>query len=187
MKIFSFFVCSVALVFASCGDSNASTNGQDSATGDTTQEVEKIGEEKRSAWEYTESVDEMTDKTAYFATVYSENSVDFDFPYDGGSTLSFTIRQSPQYGNDMYIHISKGQFNSGISGTKIKVRFDDNDPIPVNCTTPSDYSSDILFLKGFDKLLKHLKESKTMKINVEFFNEGAHTFTFDVNGLEWNH
>lgn len=187
MKKFSFFVCAVALIFASCGDSKVSTNRQDSAVDVISEETGSIEVEDQSDWKYSESVDEMTDKTAYFATIESDNSVDFEFPYDGGSTLSFTIRQSPQYGNDMYIRISKGQFNPGISGTKIKVRFDDNEAISVNCVEPSDYSTDLLFLKGYDKLLKQIKDSKSMKINVEFFNEGTRTFTFNIQGLEWNH
>lgn len=183
MKKLIFFVCSALLIFASCGDSSSSTGNTD---GDTNQKSEST-EEVSTAWEYSESVDEMTDKTNYYATIESENSVDFDFPYNGGSILTFTIRQSSQYGKEMYISISKGQFNAGISGTKIKVRFDDEEPFSVSCNTPSDYSTDVLFLTGYDKLLKKLKNSKTMKINVEFFNEGTRTFEFDVEGLEWEH
>ncbi|MDE5800530.1 MAG: hypothetical protein K2H74_05850 [Paramuribaculum sp.] len=143
--------------------------------------------EEKSAWNYTESVDEMTDKTTYFATLTSENSVDFDFPYDGGSRLILTIRDSPQYGKDIYIKISKGQFNSSINGTNIKVRFDENEAFTVHCNEASDYSTDILFLSNYNKLLKNLKNSRTMKINVEFFSEGVRTFSFRTADLEWHH
>lgn len=140
-----------------------------------------------SAWSYEESIDEMTDKTTYLAYVVSENSVNFDFPYQGGSTLTFTLRNSPQYGKDAYIRISSGQFNVSYSGTTIKLRIDDNPAMTINCNEASDNSMDILFLRGYNKIVKALKGAKTMKISAEFFSEGTRTFTFDVSGLEWDH
>ena len=32
-----------------------------------------------------------------------------------------------------------------------------------------------------------LKKSSTMKISVEFFQEGTRTFTFDVKDFKWDH
>lgn len=141
----------------------------------------------KSAWSYNESIDEMTDKTTYLASVVSENSVYFDFPYQGGSTLTFTLRDSPQYGKDAYIRISTGQFNSSYNGTTIKMRIDDKPAQTINCNEASDNSTDLLFLRGYNKIVKALKGAKTMKISAEFFSEGVRTFTFDVSGLEWNH
>lgn len=141
----------------------------------------------KSAWSYNESIDEMTDRTTYLASVVSENSVYFDFPYQGGSTLTFTLRDSPQYGKDAYIRISTGQFNSSYNGTTIKMRIDDKPAQTINCSEASDNSTDLLFLRGYNKIVKALKGAKTMKISAEFFSEGVRTFTFDVSGLEWNH
>lgn len=166
------------------GDAEAPSNSEsvsDSPKGKAEPETPK------SAWCYDETIDEMTDKTAYRAYVVSENSVDFDMPYDGGSKLTFTLRDTPQYEKDAYIRISPGQFNVSYNGTKIKVRFDDNPAMTINCNEASDNSMDVLFLKDYDKILKALKEAKTMKISAEFFTEGTRTFTFDVSGLEWNH
>ena len=151
--------------------------------------VEEIkNNEPTTKWEYNETVDEMTDKTTYIARVISENEVDFEFPYSGGSKLFLFLRNDPQYGKDVFIKISKGQFNSSIlDGQKIKVRFDEDKAFDVNCNTPSDHSSDVLFLTGYRKIVDRLKTAKTMKISVEFFNEGKRTFTFDVKDLKWEH
>lgn len=155
------------------------------ASNETAQEISS--ESIKSDWEYQEEIDEMTDKICYYAYITSENSVDFDFPYQGGSTLRFIIRDSPQYGKDIYIRISSGQFNTNYNGTKIKMRIDENPAITINCTEASDSSTDILCLKGYDKIIKLLKGAKTMKISAEFFSEGTRTFTFNVENLQWTH
>jgi hypothetical protein len=46
---------------------------------------------------------------------------------------------------------------------------------------------DVLFLNGYKKLVERMKTAKTMKISVEFYNQGTHTFTFNVENLEWEH
>lgn len=148
---------------------------------------EPVSTEPASAWRYSEEVDEMTDKTAYFASVTSDDAAYFDFPYEGGSYLTLTVRKSPKFGNDVYIRISQGQFKTAYDGTTIKVRFDDEPQFSVSCNEASDGSSDILFLNGFNKLVGKLKNHKTMKINAEFFQEGNHTFTFDIENFEWAH
>lgn len=173
-------------------ESSKNSKNQDSTestdiTSDSIDTPIKQSTTKRTDWVYNETIDEMTDKASYTASVVSENSVDFDFPYQGGSTLQFTLRDDPQYGHDAYIRISSGQFNTSFNGTKIKIRIDSNDAMTFNCNEASDGSQDILFLKGYERIVKALKDAKTMKISAEFFSEGTRTFTFNVEGLEWNH
>lgn len=67
------------------------------------------------------------------------------------------------------------------------MRIDDKPAQTINCSEASDNSTDLLFLRGYNKIVKALKGAKTMKISAEFFSEGVRTFTFDVSGLEWNH
>lgn len=189
MKTKLLFTGLITLTLTSCDVSSVqTTDATEFIAADTTLvEAAPEIEEPASAWQYSEQIDEMTDKNTYCAYTVSTNEVTFDFPYEGGSSLTFTIRDSPQYGKDMYIRISKGQFNAKYNGTKIKVRFDDDPAFDVYCNESSDLSMDILFLRGYNKILPKLKKAKTMKIAAEFFNEGVRTFTFDVEGLEWNH
>ncbi|MBD5254625.1 MAG: hypothetical protein HDS53_00910 [Barnesiella sp.] len=187
------FVPALMLSLASCVDLSNSGSGSDSngyeydSIAADTIDAETMIDAKSGNWQYREEIDEMTDKTSYYAKTVSTNSVDFGFPYEGGSTLSLTVRDSPQYGEDVFISVSKGQFNSHYNGTTIKMRFDDADPFTVNCSEPSDLSSDILFLNGYSKIVGLLKKSSTMKISVEFFQEGTRTFTFDVKDFKWDH
>lgn len=189
--LISFMISFFALCIMSCDGSSKTSNcsAKSEPLPEIVEDTTSVTKKESTHWEYFDSVDEMTDKKTYMAEIVSENDVNFDFPYQGGSKLSFTIRESPQYGKDMLIRISKGQFNIGIYGETIKVRFDDEPAFDVKCTESSDYSTDVLFLntKFYKKMLEKLKTSKTMKINAEFFNEGNHTFTFIVSGLEWNH
>lgn len=183
-------LCTFVLCVNLCDSSEK--NESDKSTNDSIS-TEVIKEEvvtesnTKTSWKYHEEVDEMTDKISYYAWVTSENEVNFDFPYNGGSNLKFTVRDSPQYGKDIYIKISSGQFNSGLNGMPIKIRFDENPAFTVYCNEASDGSTDVLFLKNYSSIIKKLKEAKRMKISAEFFDEGNHTFTFDVEGLEWNH
>lgn len=164
----------------------------DSAASDSTaqpaagQDAERPAVET-TAWDYKEEVDAMTDKTSYFATVRSTDQATFDFPYNGGSYLYLTVRQSPRYGTDVIVQISSGQFIGGIDGQNIKVRFDDERAYDVFCNEPADYSSDCLFLTGAKGFISKLKTHKRLLISAEFYQEGAHTFTFDISGLEWEH
>lgn len=138
-------------------------------------------------WQYDQSQDEMTDKMTYFASITSTNMVDFDFPYDGGSYLTLTIRKSPKYGLDVYISISNGQFIAGVEGEPVYIRFDKNKEFKVIGMMPDDDSSTTLFLSNPRRLIEDLKKSSTMKIQVEFYQSGNQVFDFDVSGLKWDH
>ena len=94
----------LGLIGACFGESETETTSSgtsDSAVA-TTEEVKN--DEPKSKWEYSESVDEMTDKKSYLAYIVSENEVDFEFPYNGGSNLLLYLRNDPP---PSYIHLRK--------------------------------------------------------------------------------
>lgn len=164
----------IALVGACVATHNESANSESTNPETTANDsiVPTVGNNAtESQWKYSEEKDEMTDKTAYFATVTSENSVDFGFPYDGGSKLIFTLRDSPKYGKDAILKIDKGQFNIKYNATKVSIRFDEDQPMTVSCNSASDSSMDVLFLTNYQKVVKRIKTAKTMKISAEFFQE----------------
>ena len=108
-----FFIFVIAII----GAALSPDEGNDSSS---TEQKEQIGNvEKKDAetkWTYSENIDEMTEKKTFFASLTSDNKVDFDFPYEGGSSLSINVRQSPKYGKDVYFTISKGQFTDIFNG-----------------------------------------------------------------------
>lgn len=146
-------------------------------------------ESKKTKWVYRETKDEMTEKVSYFASLVSDNEEEFDFPYNGGSTLSINVRESPKYGTDVYFSISKGQFNGGIDGGKIQAKFDGGNIETYYYTTANDGSMDVIFLSGKkSQFISKLKEAKSIKVQTGFFQEGDRTFTFTTpTGLVWEH
>lgn len=154
------------------GANSSAASASDGATG------------SESAWYYFETKDELRGGTTYFARVTSDNKVDFDFPYNGGSRLTMTIRKSPQYGTDVYFEISKGQYTCGLYNCKGAISFDGASE-GLTLTTPDDHSSDILFATYGEAIIRKLKQSDRTIVELPFFQEGNRQFTFDTSELEW--
>ena len=185
-------ICAIlAIAFTnSCNNATkANTNKNDTIavdsanTNDSTAIYDSLNNEFKKGWVYKSEVDEMDGSTTKKAIIESSNAVEFDFPYNGGSTLGICIRKTKKYGNEVMISISNGQFISNeYNGTNyVTVRFDNNAPIKFSTVEPSDYSSDLLFLENSKKFIKLAKNAKTIKIEAPFFNEGSYVFTFDTN------
>lgn len=150
--------------------------------------TEKEVKRQKTKWVYQEETDEMTDSKTKYASIVSDNEVDFDFPYQGGSKLTLVIRQSKKYGTDAYIKIDPGQFiNNEYSGdNKVNVRFDENSPVKYTMADPTDISQDVLFFRDAKGFIKKCKEAKTIRIEPQFFQEGRRVFTFTTPvALEW--
>lgn len=187
------FVITIKSSTFSCNNSTkANTNENDTiAVVNDTVAIDSIGaldSEVKNGWNYESEIDEMDGSTTKRAIVLSSNIVEFDFPYNGGSTLGICVRNTKKYGTDVMISISKGQFiSSEYNGTNyVTVRFDNNVPIKFTTVEPSDYSNDLLFLQNPKKFIKLAKKAKTIKIEAPFFNEGSYVFTFDTNKpLKW--
>ena len=93
--------------FTSCGPTPSSQkkDGKDS--------VSSAGAEKKNTvkenWEYSQKVDKMDNKTTYYAECISTDVLQFEFPYNGGSTVTLVIRNMNNK-NEILLTIDKGQF-----------------------------------------------------------------------------
>lgn len=157
-------------------------------TGTTTKESENADVENSqltSEWEYRESEDKMGD-VSKFAEIKSDDVLEFDFPYDGGSESFITIRKKRDVTDLMY-RVTKGQINaaSSIDGGRIRVKFDNEKPFETRVTGPSDYSTETIFFQNPKKIINKMKSAKKMVLEVEFFNEGNRQIEFNVDGLKW--
>ncbi len=180
-----FIIILIAGIAGGDEESKESVAATDTTTADVTSELETI----ESGWEYTTQEDEMSDNKTKIAYITSDNSEEFDFPYNGGSNMTLSVRRSPQYGLDVYLRISKGQFNCNeYNGTdKISVRFDKNPAMTFKTTTADDGSSDVLFLNNVKKFIAGAKKAQTIKIQASFYQEGNRVFTFTANKpLNWD-
>lgn len=135
-------------------------------------------------WYYLPSKDEMTGKTTYSATLKSINELNLSFPYQGAQRGILTLREHPRHGKDMIFNIDKGQIICGrVSDCYVEIKFDDQPIKKYPASFPSDNSSNILFIEGYQELIIKLKQAKTLKLNVTIYQEGQHTFTFNVAGF----
>lgn len=138
----------------------------------------------QSAWSYYDGEDKMGAKWKT-ASVSATELLEFDFPYNGGSEATFTIRRKKGK-TDIYLQVTKGQFITNVSdGGTCRIRFDSGSPKTYSTNGAADYSSDIIFFNSEQAILKRLKSAKKMVIEVEFYSEGNRQIEFDVANLKW--
>jgi hypothetical protein len=176
----TFLGIALFLIFAvASSDDNKSSSS-------TTEKSESSKNEKRPNWTYSEDVDKMEGTKRYYASCVSTNEIEFEFPYNGGSYFTLTIRNMGK-GNEIILQVSKGQFMTSImSSETCKVKFDDEKPVNFSYNSSADGSHDIIFLENSQKLLNKLKTAKKLMVETQFFNAGSQVIEFDVDGLNWN-
>lgn len=134
-----------------------------------------------NAWHADVKIDEMTGKKEYTASVISENNVTLGFPY-GKIGGRLTIRNHPRYGKDVIFSADKGQIPCrSYSPCRVLLRFDDQKPISLQGSNPSDGSTEVVFISGYDRITKELSKAKILKIQLEFYSNGNQIFNFDVS------
>ncbi|MFD1258944.1 hypothetical protein ACFQ3S_19220 [Mucilaginibacter terrae] len=189
-KIFTLLFA--AGLLSSCGSGGSSSGSKGDSTAadtstatETTTDTKKESSANETKWSYEEKVDKMTSEKTRFATIDSDNQLQFEFPYDGGSTATLLIRKNGK-SNEVLLSISKGQFNTTSDGASVKVRFDDNKASTFSCSTSSDGSSDLLFINNENKFITKLKKAKKLIIQAEFYEAGLKEMEFSTAGLKWD-
>lgn len=140
-------------------------------------------------WVESTSVDEMTDTKNIWKSLTSDNTVDFDFPYEGGSTLKISVRYMKKYGTDVLLQISKGQIlcNPYNGNDFATIRFDNDPPQKFKYKEAGDGSADCVFLNNSQKFIKLASKAKKILVQIPIFQEGNPTFTFTVDEpLVWD-
>ena len=136
-----------------------------------------------SNWVYHEQIDEMTGEKSFYATCTSRNKVEFGSPYQGGSRLDLTIRNSEKR-NLVMIRISEGLIQSDRT---VRIKFDEKKPINCSYQFPSDGSSDVIFINDANKIIQHTKTADSAMVEVPFYQEGSRIFYFKFDKLNWEH
>lgn len=136
-------------------------------------------------WNYSRDTDEMTGKVSAHAAVKSENTVEFDFPYNGAQHGQLTLRRHPRFGNDVMFSVERGQLLCpSYDGCSVLVRFDDEAPATFSANPPSDNSNETIFISNYDRFVSRLRKAKTIRVSPKVYQEGNVVFTFDVQGFE---
>ena len=134
-------------------------------------------------WDFTIRKDEMTDTKNIWATIQSDDYITQDFPYNGSTYASITVRYMKKYGYDVLIHITKGQINgSDYYGTDyVTARFDDGAPKKYRFNEAADGSSDHIFLRNSSDFISRCKKAKDIKIDIPVYQAGRPVFSFHVD------
>jgi hypothetical protein len=182
------FVCLMAALAHSPQSTEppASTATTDDTATPGTSSPNIIANSDAPAWTYSENKDEMRGSTEKFAEIVSTNVLHFRFPYSGGSVGHVAIRKSPQFGIDVMLGITNGQFIcSEYRADHVNIKFDDGPIKKYSCTTPSDGDPKTLFLRPTGALIKSFKNSRSAIIEAPFYQEGMQQLHFNTRGLRW--
>lgn len=189
-RLFSGLSLVVALFLSACGGRvNSPVNYVDSAVvdsdlfSDDTQGVNPHTQVQIKKWDLTTNQDEMDDSKSYWYSLQSDNYANFDFPYEGNSYLTITVRWMKKYGYDVLLEITKGQMvGNEYNGTNyVRVRFDGGKVQKFYYNEPNDGSSNLVFLRNAQKFIEKCKSAKDIIIEQEFYQEGIHQFKFHVD------
>lgn len=159
----------------SCGASTTESTDQEVLVDPMLAELEE--EYDVHKWQYQEFDDEMTSEKTYIAKIVSPDIAQFEFPYQGGSTMSLSVRKSGK-DLDAYIQISKGQINTDYQNPTVTFRFDDEPPVEYEVVETTDNDHTMRFIVKASKLIEKLSKCTTFKIKCEFYTEGSHVFNF---------
>lgn len=145
--------------------------------------VPDVIEPSKKEWNFTIEKDPMTDTKNIWATIRSDNYISQDFPYEGSTYASITVRYMKKYGYDVVIQISKGQINGrNYSGTDyITARFDEGSSKKYYFNEAADGSSEVVFLRNQSDFIKRCKGAKDIKIDIPIYKGGRPVFSFHVD------
>lgn len=137
-------------------------------------------------WIYNESDDAMGRGKTKMAMLRSTNEIEFDFPYAGAQRGAIVLRKrASEDAADVMFSIQRGQFQCGIRECKLLIRFGDGKPETFTASTPSDNSSETVFLDNPSRFIRAARTADKIAIEAEFFSQGTRVFQFQSTGLKW--
>ena len=153
-----------------------------------TKEDKKIADvgsinQTQPTWEYEKEGNEMGD-TSNYAKLKSSNQVNLRYPY-GGTHGNIVIRKTNGKNEVLFI-VNDGQMDvSIVDGVDIRVKFDDENPKTYSMSPAESGSYEVIFFPNPNNLIKKIKNSKKVVVEVPFFRDGRKIFTFDTENLNY--
>ncbi|AYL98265.1 hypothetical protein [Mucilaginibacter celer] len=135
----------------------------------------------RIGWVYSHNNPEKI----YSANIIADNLLQFDFPHNGGSTVTLSIDKTKRK-NRALINISKGQFGAGIDGSSITIGFDNEQPMAFKASSVSDEGAAVIAIDDADRLIKNLRSARKMTVQADFYDAGEREMNFEVAGFKWD-
>jgi hypothetical protein len=137
-------------------------------------------------WQYSYSIDRMTSDTEFAAEATSKDKLDFEFPYNGGSTATLYVIFK-DHANYLGLKVSKGSFSFEDGIQNLRIRFDSEKAFTVKSGKLMDGGLNALGFYSADSLISKLKKSEKVLIEAAFYREGTRIMEFDAGKLVWRH
>lgn len=151
----------------------------------SSEHTERSLAQSAGGWTYEKTVDK-TGRTVYQASVISANLVKFEYPYQGGSSATLTIRTSSD-GPYVAIEVANGQFNQSFQAGTARVRFDGKPPVTYPLSAAANGRANIVFFGSVPRLINHIKAARNTLVQVRFEGQPARQIQFRTAGLRWSH
>lgn len=138
-------------------------------------------------WTYRATEDPMSGRTSRFASIQSENTVSFDFPYEGPQFGTLMVRDHPSYGRNVILLIERGQILcQSYEDCSIRIRFDNGSPMRWGAVGPADNSNTSVFLRNEDGFIRRFRAAKVVRLQIPVYQEGEPMFEFRVGGFDYS-
>lgn len=134
-------------------------------------------------WIFQAAPDRISGRTAYSATIWSRDVVTLPSPYEGAQRLTLTVGKDSSGKALAFVGVPRGQF--GCMGTcDIRVRFDDGAAERWGGELKN-YETGALHIVGAARFIAQMQKSKTVTLELPFFDFGAVPVEFKADGLPW--
>lgn len=165
---------------------NASLPSFPTAPPPTVSNADLYGDAK---WDYESDKDEMRGTVSKWATLDSATELNLNSPYEGQNHARIQIDHG-----DIILTVDKGQIMCR-KELGIPVKFDNDSVVNFACDTPDNGDSKTIYINNRIKnqngdefknnyLDDKISKSKTMTIEVEFYDSGTRQIIFKVTGLD---
>lgn len=138
-----------------------------------------------ATWRYQKTTD-GAGSPVYRASLTASNTLQFAYPYTGGSTATLTVRKGIGDTN-VYVEVSNGQFNRSFQGGNARVRFDGKPPVTYTLSAAANGRANIVFFDAAAELAGRIRTARTVTMQVEFPGQRVQKIEFNTVGLRWNH
>lgn len=134
-------------------------------------------------WNKEVNVNPINDEKRIIISKESTNTIKLSFPYNQDQHGLLAFRYGYKDQDSVLMMLRRGAFNCPVSCT-VYVRADDGKAQKFTAATPNDFSQQNgLFIDGKKKLLRMIKQSKTLRIIFDVYDDGQEYFDFDVTNF----
>lgn len=137
--------------------------------------------DKKITWVYDKTTDPIRGDTNT-AAIDSNELLDLKSPYSGYQRATILVREMKGK-REVIISIQKGQLICDFRDCSINAKFDSGAVRKWSTSKASDHSSTVLFIDNAASFIKELQSKKVAYIELEFYQQGVQTLSFNIEGL----